>query len=169
MAKIVTLELLVNSDDESEIADGLNDMLRAAQSPVDPDQDGITPWIVDWRLGYCGGQLRLQSLPAFVDASVAKGDYAEGDAFPSSSVPLHPGFEYELAVADPKAMDSLWIGVPSLCDKEEGGDLSVLVKRTHEGVIVDIWPASQEDGDESLASAAAMFSDAPRTEEEAAA
>ncbi len=34
MAKIVTLEILVDSDNESEIADGLNDMLRTAQLPV---------------------------------------------------------------------------------------------------------------------------------------
>jgi len=62
-------------------------------------------------------------------------------------------------------MDSLWIGVPSLCDRQEGGDLSVLVKRTHEGVILDVWPASQENHGEILSSAAAMFADAPQPEE----
>jgi len=59
----------------------------------------------------------------------------------------------------------LWIGVPSHCDREEGGDLSVLVKRTHEGVILDVWPASQENQGEILSSAAAMFADAPHPEE----
>ena len=49
MAKIVTLEILVDSDDESEIADGLNDMLRTAQIPVDPDDADARNWIIDWR------------------------------------------------------------------------------------------------------------------------
>ena len=138
MAKIVTLEILVDSDDESEIADGLNDMLRTAQLPVDPDDADARSWIIDWRLGVCGDQLRLQSISPSVEDAIVNGTYSEGDAFPSTAAPLHPGLEYELIATDPKAVDSLWIGVPSLCDREEGGDLSVLVKRTHEGVILDV-------------------------------
>ena len=51
MAKIVTVEILVDSDDESEIADGLNDMLRTAQLPVDPNDPDARSWIIDYRLG----------------------------------------------------------------------------------------------------------------------
>jgi hypothetical protein len=165
MAKIVTLEILVDSDDEAQIADGLNDMLRTAQLPVDPDDADARSWIIDWRLAVCGDQLRLQPLPPSVEDAIVNDTYSEGDAFPSSAAPLHPGLEYELIASDPKAMDSLWIGVPSHCDREEGGDLSVLVKRTHEGVILDVWPASQENQGEILSSAAAMFADAPHPEE----
>ncbi len=165
MAKIVTLEILVDSDDESEIADGLNDMLRTAQLPVDPDNADARSWIIDWRLGVCGDQLRLQSISPSVEDAIVNDSYSEGDAFPSTAAPLHSGLEYELIATDPKAMDSLWIGVPSLCDRQEGGDLSVLVKRTHEGVILDVWPASQEEQSEILSSAAAMFADAPHPEE----
>ena len=64
-------------------------------------------------------------------------------------------------------MDSLWISVPSGAAQDEAGDLSVLVKRTHEGVIVDIWPAANEDG-ECLASVGVMFSDAVQAEPVAA-
>ena len=109
--------------------------------------------------------MRLQSISPSVEDAIVNGTYSEGDAFPSTAAPLHPGLEYELIATDPKAMDSLWIGVPSLCDREEGGDLSVLVKRTHEGVILDVWPASQEEQSEALSSAAAMFADAPQPEE----
>ena len=164
MAKIVTLEILVDSDNESEISDGLNDMLRTAQTPVDPDDVDARSWIIDWRLGYGGGLLRTQDISVSIEDAIVNGTYSEGDAFPSQSVPLHPGFEYSLLATDAKAMDSLWITVPALCDKTEGGDLSVLLKRTHEGAIVDIWPAKQEDQAEILSTAAAMFADVPMPE-----
>ena len=164
MAKIVTLEILVDSDDESTIAEGLTEMLQTAQLPVDPDDPDARSWIIDWRLAVCGNQLRLQPIPPSIEDAIVNDTYSEGDAFPSSTAPLHPGLEYELLATDPKAMDSLWIGVPSLCDHQEGGDLSVLLKRTHEGVIVDVWPASQEEQSEILSSAAAMFADAPQPE-----
>ena len=165
MPKIVTLEILVDSDNDAEISDGLNEMLRTAQLPVDPNDPDARSWIIDSRLGVCSDQLRLQSIPASVEDAIVNGTYREGEAFPSTAAPLHPGLEYELLATDPKAMDSLWIGVPSLCDRQEGGDLSVLVKRTHEGVILDVWPASQENQGEILSSAAAMFADAPQPEE----
>lgn len=165
MAKIVTLEILVDSDDESKIGDGLTEMLQTAQLPVDPDDLDARSWIIDWRLRVSGNQLRLQPIPPSIEDAIVNDTYSEGDAFPSSAAPLHPGLEYELLATDTKAMDSLWIGVPSLCDHQEGGDLSVLLKRTHEGVIVDVWPASQEEQSEILSSAAAMFADAPQPEE----
>ena len=165
MAKIVTLEVLVDSDNESEIADGVNEMLRTAQLPVDPDDADARSWIIDWRVDFCGGLLRTQPLSLSVEDAIVNDTYSEGDAFASTAVPLHPGLEYELIVSDPKAMDSLWITVPALCDKTEGGDLSVLLKRTHEGVLLDVWPASQEDCNGVLGSAGVMFSDAPQPEE----
>lgn len=165
MPKIVTLEILVDSDNDAEISDGLNEMLRTAQLPVDPNDPDARSWIIDYRLGVCGDQLRLQSIPPSVEDAIVNGTYRQGAAFPSTAAPLHPGLEYELLATEPKAMDSLWIGVPALCDKEEGSDLSVLVKRTHEGVIVDVWPASMEDQNgEVLDSAAVMFADAASPE-----
>ena len=165
MAKIVTLEILVDSDDESEIADGLNEMFRTAQLPVDPADVDARSWIKDWRICVCGDQMRLQDIPPSVEDAIVNDTYSEGEAFPASAAPLHPGLEYELIATDPKAMDSLWIGVPAYCDKEEGSDLSVLLKRTHEGVIVDVWAASQEEQSEILSSAAAMFADVAQPEE----
>jgi hypothetical protein len=94
-----------------------------------------------------------------------KDTYREGDAFPGQSVPLLPGFEYDLIATDPKVLDSLWITVPSHRPKDEGGDLSVLLKRTHEGAIVDIQPTNQEERQEILATTAAEFSDATHPEE----
>ena len=167
MAKIVTLLILVDEDDDSRIADGLNDMLRTAAQPVDPDDADARSWIIDWRLAWAGDQMLLQPVPDEVADAICNDTYIEGDAFPGQAVPLLPGFEYDLIATDPKAMDSLWITVPAHRPTEEGGDLSVLVKRTHEGAIVDIWPTSQEDGKECLSSAAAEFSDASRAEEAA--
>lgn len=160
MAKLVTLQLLVDSDDEASIADGVNEMLRNAQLPANrPDEDARS-WLIDWRLGFCGGNLLLQPISASIEDAIVNNTYSEGDAFPSAAAPLHPGFEYELLASDPAQMDSLWITVPSHQEPSEAGDLSVLLKRTHEGVIVDVWPTRQEDAGELLASTAAMYADA---------
>lgn len=167
MAKIVTLQILVDEDDDSHIADGLNDMLRTAAQPVDPDDADARSWIIDWRLAWAGDQMLLQAVPDEIGDAICNDTYIEGDAFPGQAVSLLPGFEYNLIATDPKAMDSLWITVPALLPADEGGDLSVLIKRTHEGAIVDIWPTSQEDGNECLSTAAAEFSDASRAEESA--
>ena len=160
MAKIVTVEILVDSDDESEISDGLNDMLQTAQRPVDPNDPDARSWVIDWRIAVCGNLLRLQSITPSIEDAIVNDTYTEGEAFPSTAAPLHSGLEYEMLVTEAKAMDSLWIGVPSGCDEGEGHDLSVLIKRTYEGVIVDVWPSKMEDTSESLGSTAVMFSDA---------
>lgn len=167
MAKIVTLQILVDEDDDSRIADGLNDMLRTAAQPVDPDDADARSWIIDWRLAWAGDQMLLQAVPDEIGDAICNDTYIEGDAFPGQAVSLLPGFEYNLIATDPKAMDSLWITVPALLPADEGGDLSVLIKRTHEGAIVDIWPTNQEDGNECLSTAAAEFSDSSRAEESA--
>lgn len=161
MAKIVTLQILVDSDDESEISDGLNDMLRTAAVPVDPKDADDRSWIIDWQIAWGSGvnrQLVLQDLPDAIEDAICNNTYSEGDAFPSQSVPLLPDFEYSLIPRSALATDKLWITVPSLRAEGEGGDLSVSLKRTDEGVILDVWPANSEEGD-CLASAGALFSD----------
>lgn len=165
VAKLVTLQILVDEEDENRIADGLNDMLREAAKPVDPENDGGHSWIIDWRLAWCGNQMLTQSVSEEINDAICNGTYSEGDAFPGRSVPLLPGFEYDLIATDPKVLDSIWIAVPSHRPKDEGGDLSVLLKRTHEGAIVDIQPANQEDRQEILSTAVAEFSDAAHPEE----
>ncbi len=167
MAKIVTLQILVDDNDEARIAEGLNEMMRTAAQPVDPDDADGGSWVVDWRLGFSGGTLMLQDVSPEVEDAICNDTYEEGQAFPFQSASILPGFEYDLVVGDPSSMDSLWIGVPSGAAQHEAGDLSVLLKRTHEGVIVDIWPANGEDG-ESLASVGVMFGDAASAEPVAA-
>lgn len=39
MAHIVTLRILVDEPDETRVYDGINEMLGAAQAPVDPETD----------------------------------------------------------------------------------------------------------------------------------
>jgi hypothetical protein len=80
MAKIVTLQILVD-DDESHIADGLNEMLRTAAQPVDPDDADARSWIIDWRLAWGSGQMLLQPVPDEVADAICNDTYTEGDAF----------------------------------------------------------------------------------------
>ena len=159
MAKIITLQILVDDDDEARIADGLNDMLRCAAQPVDPDDADARSWIVDWRLAWAADQLLAQPVSATIADAICNDTYSEGDAFQEQDVPLLPGFQYRLATLDAPAMDSLLVTVDSHLPPHEGGDLSVLLKRTHEGVIVDIWPAGLDGANECIATAAVAFSD----------
>ncbi len=160
MAKIVTLQILVDEDAPQTIEDGLNDMLRTAALPVDPNDADGRSWIIDWRITWDNGQMILQSVPEEINDAICNDTYAEGEAFQEQPLPLIPGIEYSVVATAPKAMDSLWITVPAHRPEGEGGDLSLLLKRTDEGAIVDIWPAGQEDCNGVLATAAAEFSDA---------
>lgn len=49
MTKVIALQMLVRDDDTQRIEEGLNEMLAAAQSPVDPDAKA-QPWIAGWSI-----------------------------------------------------------------------------------------------------------------------
>lgn len=70
MAYLATLHVLVDDDDESRVLDGLNEMLRAAQAPV---QAGDPPWIVDWSIA------ETRRANDVLQESIASGTYEEGD------------------------------------------------------------------------------------------
>lgn len=161
MPKIVTLEILVNEDADDRIVDGLNEMLAVAQLPVDADVDDSSPWILDWRLCCCGDQLRQQSVCEEVSTAIRANRYEEGSAFPSTAAALHPGFNYDLAVVQnsESAKDSLWISIVPPVDLPNSG-LALLVKRTGEGLIADIYPEGNSNA-ACLSSAFAMFTDVP--------
>lgn len=74
MAHIVTLRILVDKPDEVRVIDGVNEMLRAAQAPVDED-NGDGPWIVDWSLD------SVDPVSEDLNDSMANETYDEGDAF----------------------------------------------------------------------------------------
>lgn len=53
MAHIVTVHLLVDeapNGNDAAVFDGLNEMFRASQAPVDPDNSDETPFILDWAI-----------------------------------------------------------------------------------------------------------------------
>ncbi len=78
MAKLVTLQILVDEEDESRIADGLNDMLREAAKPVDPDDADGRSWIVDWRLAWCDDQMLTQSVSEEINDAICNGTWPSG-------------------------------------------------------------------------------------------
>lgn len=50
MAHIITLQLLVRDNDEENINQALQEMLTEAQSPVDPDDEEVQPWLASWSI-----------------------------------------------------------------------------------------------------------------------
>lgn len=74
MAHIVTLRILVDEPDEARVYDGINEMLRAAQAPVDLETDDSS-WIIDWSIGIC------VKTSEEINDSICNDTYVEGEAF----------------------------------------------------------------------------------------
>lgn len=72
MAYMVNVRVLVADGDQSRVIDGINEMLRAAQQPV---EEGGEQWIVDWQV------LSVDPVTKTIDDSICNETYAEGDAF----------------------------------------------------------------------------------------
>jgi hypothetical protein len=75
MAKLVTIQLLVSENDESDIIDGLNDAIRTITNPMGSGcAEGS--FILDYAV-----PTRARDVPAAIEDSIAAGTYAEGSAF----------------------------------------------------------------------------------------
>lgn len=91
MAHLVTLTLLINDDNDGHVCDGVNEMLRTAQQPIEQGGDF---WLVDWSLDNVRPTLKE------LDKSLTKGSYAEGDlqrdwvAFSAKEAATDPGSNY---------------------------------------------------------------------------
>jgi len=72
MAKIVTIELIVDEDNDEAIADGLNEVLRPLTVAGDDESCG---WLVDYQFK------RSYYVPAHIEDSIVNETYEEGDAF----------------------------------------------------------------------------------------
>jgi hypothetical protein len=167
MAKIITLQVLVDMPDDETIEQCLVATFAKAMREDDS--------IVDYRLKdtYGDNEMYASPIPAEIEDAICNGTYSPGDAFRSGSFVLPTGKDYEFGPNDSAqrdCIDSVWITVPPpapLSDLPEGvtGNLSVYVRRTHEGVIVDVWAHGAEDGG-SIDSLGVEYSDAAAIQEE---
>lgn len=71
MAYIATVKILVDETNETNVYDGINEMLRSAQYG-EPNGEG---WIVDWKFE------SVDPVNESLNDSVANETYEEGDAF----------------------------------------------------------------------------------------
>lgn len=74
MAYMATIKILVDEANEATVYDGLNEMLRMAQEPVDEDSEE-TPWLLDWKVE------SVDPTNESLNDSIVNETYAEGDAF----------------------------------------------------------------------------------------
>lgn len=77
MAHIITVHLLVDEvpgKGDSMVFDGLNEMFRAAQEPVDPDNPDETPFVLDWYFGECK-PVSNELADAIVNDTYEEGDF----------------------------------------------------------------------------------------------
>ena len=75
MAYIATIKLVINEFDERRVIDGLNDMMRNAQSEVDDDLEGENHWITDWAIS------QVDPAGDLIEKAIATGKYEDGYAF----------------------------------------------------------------------------------------
>lgn len=75
MAKLVTIQLLVSENDESDIIDGLNDVLRTITHPMGSGS-AEGSFILDYTV-----PSRARDVPAAIEDSISAGNYTEGSAF----------------------------------------------------------------------------------------
>lgn len=75
MAKLVTIQLLVSEDDESNIIDGLNDALRTIVHPMGSGS-AEGSFILDYTV-----PSRALEVPAAIEESIKAGTYIESSAF----------------------------------------------------------------------------------------
>lgn len=73
MAHIVTVHILVDDPrGEAAVTDGLNEMFRTSQEPVDPDGDD-SPFVLDWAFG------EIKPVPVELEDAIVNETYEEGD------------------------------------------------------------------------------------------
>lgn len=75
MARLVTVELLVDMTSDAAIADLLNEHLRPLQHAycVDMEEDS---WLVDYRINF-----PVKRIPAELEDAIVNDTYEEGDAW----------------------------------------------------------------------------------------
>lgn len=75
MAKLITIQLLVSENDESNIIDGLNDALRTIVHPMGSG-GAEGSFILDYTV-----PSRARDVPTAIEDSITAGNYTEGSAF----------------------------------------------------------------------------------------
>lgn len=75
MSYIATIKIVINEFDGNRVIDGLNDMMRNAQSKVDDDLEGKNPWVTDWVIS------QVEPAGDLIEKAIATGKYEDGDAF----------------------------------------------------------------------------------------
>lgn len=161
MAKIVTVQLLVNDEDDDKI----ETVIEAAMQDV----VGHHSTVLDYRLKDSGGDNELYLSPVLpeIQARIDRGIYAPGDVFKTPAFSLPAGKDYDWpedrnADKQRECIDSIWISIPppSPVDFDvEGvtGTLSVYIKRTWEGAFIEVTARGCED-DGPLASIGVEYS-----------
>lgn len=164
MARIVTLQLLVDADNEAEIADGINETLREHLRKFSPDS-----FIIDYRLaGMATPEPLLYTAPVSpkVEAAIVAGEFTEDMGFTTMQMALPLGRNFAMAhdptgAAQREGEDRLYVEVFAHPEPDfpigAPGSIAVTINRTHEGVIVDLYASGTN---RCIGTACAEFSDA---------
>lgn len=138
MAKVVLLQLLVDLDDESAIADYLNEMLRPAQRSFQDRGCESQSAIIDYRLADGNGEMYIANVPQDVEDAICNETYLEGDAF--------GGEDRCFVLANEKTYglgaESLWINAHPHGRTRDG--VALYIRRDVSGVCVDAFDIGRE-------------------------
>lgn len=138
MAKVVTLQILVDLNDESEIADCLNELLRPTQRSFQQLGCESDSAVIDYKLGDGNGELYIANVPQAVDDAICNETYSEGDAFgvEDRTFLLPAGKSYNLGA------ESLWINAHPHGKSADG--VTLYIHRDTFGLSVEAFAIGQE-------------------------
>lgn len=168
MAKIVTVQLLVDAVSDAGVEEAIRAILESQRELYwNTDAEGN---LVDFRLHGEGRNegLYASDLDPAIEDAIVNATYQPGDAFRSPGMVLPSGKDYALGQTTPAVRgengDSIWVAIAPaepLSDAHEGatGAIALQLKRTHEGVIVDAY-THETPYSQALGSVAVEFADA---------
>lgn len=160
MPRIVTLQLLVEADDDASAVNVIDRALQPMMQQRLPDSR-----LIDFRLYGIGDK----ALEPYVATAVIPEPYTSGAGFPTMQMAL-PARSFAFpqdptGQAQRDCADRLHIEVFAPNDPENPpgvtGNMEVQINRTHEGIILDVWA-----GDQCIHTAGIEYSDAAAAQEE---
>lgn len=133
MARIVTLQLLVDCADDSETADCLHEIFRPLQRALQEEGCEAKSAFIDYKIVDGNGEIYASPVSPEIEDAITNETYSEGDAFagPNHSMVLANGKSYGLGA------QSIWINVPKARGSAEG--VALYIKRDLHGLDIEAY------------------------------
>lgn len=138
MAKVVTLQILVDAESGSDAENVLNKLLEPLKGSYRHDGKQCASRVIDYKLADGNGEIYATPVLAEVDDAISNKDYVDGQAFrePDSHLELPNGHTYNIGAG------SLWLNASTHGQSTSG--VTLYVRRDFHGVTVTAYKIGRE-------------------------